>query len=143
MQADALLQRLDESDQGTFGHFLTGGLGRLYSGELPNRANAPSISRVLAGLYRALFTFSPRFGRGLYLLDAVPARSGIRLHPANLMGDVSRGFRSQLNGCISLGERLGWMEGQKALLLSAPAVRRCESHFAGRTFILEIRDLGG
>ena len=62
------------------------------------------------------------------------------MHPANLMGDASKGFRSQLNGCIALGERLGWMEGQKCILLSAPAVRRVETYFGGRPFLLEIRE---
>jgi hypothetical protein len=56
------------------------------------------------------------------------------------MGDSSKGFHCQLNGCIALGEKLGWLEGQKAVLLSAPAVRRLESFFGGRPFQLEIRD---
>lgn len=56
------------------------------------------------------------------------------------MGDANMGHRSQLNGCIALGERLGWIEGQKALLLSAPAMRRLEQHFGGAPFTLEIRD---
>ena len=56
------------------------------------------------------------------------------------MGDVTLGLRSQLNGCIALGERLGWMDGQKALLLSAPAVRRFEGHMGTAPFLLEIRN---
>ena len=55
------------------------------------------------------------------------------------MGDAAKGFRAQLNGCISVGERLGWIDGQKALILSAPAIRRLEAHFAGKPFTLEIR----
>jgi hypothetical protein len=56
------------------------------------------------------------------------------------MGDSAKGFRAQLNGCIALGERLGWLGGQKAVLLSAPAVRRLEAYFCGKSFTLEIRD---
>lgn len=137
--ADALLQRMESGDQGTFGRIVAGGLS-LYTGELPDRENAPNVSCVPAGTYRCTFTHSPRFGRHLYLLGAVPARAGVRVHPANLMGDAAMGYRSQLNGCISLGEKLGWMDGQKALLLSAPAVRRLESVFGGLAFELEIRD---
>ena len=136
--SDAVIQRIDSSDQGTFGRFIAGGLG-LFSGELPWRDNAPSISCIPAGTYLSVFTHSPRFGRHLYLVGAVRARSGIRLHSANLMGDAAKGFRSQLNGCIALGERLGWIDGQKALILSAPAIRRLEAHFAGKPFTLEIR----
>lgn len=137
--ADAILLRQERGDQGTFGRLIARGLG-LFSGELPWRENASSISCVPAGTYRAMVTYSPRFGRGLYLVDAVPARSGIRVHPANLMGDRSKGFACQLNGCIALGERLGWIDRQKAVLLSQPAVRRLEEYFRRRPFILEIRD---
>lgn len=59
------------------------------------------------------------------------------------MGAADMGYKSQLNGCLALGERLGYMDGQKALLLSQPAVRRLESIFGGRPFELEIRDPAG
>jgi hypothetical protein len=137
--SDATLERLETSDQGTFGRLYAHGVA-FFTGELPWRDNAPSISCVPAGTYSCVFTHSPRFGRRLYLVDRVPARSGIRVHPANFMGDPRKGFRSQLNGCIALGERLGWMAGQKVVLLSAPAVRRLESILGGRPFELEIRD---
>lgn len=138
--ADAYLQRLDQSDQGTFGRFTAGALS-LYSGELPPRGNAANVSCVLASAYTAQATYSPRFGYQLYLLAPTDPRSGIRLHPANLMGDRLKGYLSQLNGCIALGERLGWMDGQKALLLSQPAMRRLYAYFKGRPFSLEIRDV--
>lgn len=112
----------------------------LYTRELPPRGNQADISSVLAGLYWADFTWSPRFGRCLYLLSPTDPRAGIRVHPANLMGDAAKGWHSQLNGCIALGERLGWMDGQKALLLSQPAVRRLESYFGGRRFSLQTLD---
>ena len=134
--SDATLTRLESTDEGTFGRFVAGGLG-LVSGELPWRENAPSISCIPTGTYRCVFTPSARFGRNLYLVDSVPDRAGIRFHPANLMGAAPR--KCQLNGCIALGEKLGWIDGQKAVLLSAPAIRRFEQFFAGRTFTLEIR----
>jgi len=59
------------------------------------------------------------------------------------MGDASLGLKCQLNGCIALGERLGYLDGQKALLLSQPAVRRMEEYFRGGPFLLEIRDPEG
>ena len=138
MTPDAILRRFPSSDQGTFGRFVTGGLA-VFSGELPDRENKPNVSRIPAGVYRCFFTHSPRFGRHLYLVGSVPGRSGIRVHPANLMGDASRGFRSQLNGCIALGEALGYIDGQKALLRSITAVRRVEEYFAGQPFVLEVR----
>ena len=136
--ADATLTRLDSSSQGTFGRFVAGGLG-LVSGELPWRDNAPNISCIPVGTYQCLFTPSERFRRRLYLVAGVDRRAGIRIHPANLAGDASKGYRCQLNGCLMLGERFGWIEGQKAVLTSAPAVRRMEEYFGGRPFTLEIR----
>lgn len=137
--ADAILQRMESGSQGTFGIIVAGQLA-LYTGEPPWRDNQPNISCVPASTYWAQITYSPHFGRGLYLLNPTAPRSGIRIHPANLMGDRSLGYRCQLNGCIALGERIGWLDGQKAILLSAPAVRRFETHMGRRPFILEIRD---
>lgn len=136
--ADAILTRADSSDQGTFGRIVAPGIS-LFTGELPWRDNQPSISCIPEGLYRVVWTFSPRFRRFMYLVDGVVSRSGIRKHPANLMGDAALGFKSQLNGCIALGERLGWMDGQKAILLSMPAVRRFEETMRRQPFTLEIR----
>ena len=55
------------------------------------------------------------------------------------MGDKPP-FQKQLNGCIALGERLGWIAGQKAVLVSAPAIRRLEEYFKGEPFTLEVRN---
>lgn len=131
-----VLERLETSDQGTFGRVLVAGL-MLYSGELPDRNNAPNVSCIPAGTYRGMWTFSPAFKRFMYLIAPVKARSGIRAHSANLMG-LNPPYRKQLNGCIAFGERLGWMDGQKALLLSAPAVRRFEEALNRETFEMEI-----
>lgn len=112
----------------------------LYSGELPYRDNRPNVSCVLAGVYNVDWTYSPAFRRWMYLLLGTQPRAGIRAHAANFMGDDTLGYRRQLNGCIALGEKLGWMGGQKALLLSAPAVRRFETHMERKPFKLEIID---
>jgi hypothetical protein len=134
----ATLFRLESTNEGTFGQISTQSFFA-FTGELPWRENIPSISCVPQGTYQAILTFSPRFGRGLYLLGLTSPRSGIRIHPANLMGDRELGLRSQLNGCIALGEKLGWIEGQKAVLVSAPACRRLEEFFGREPFTLEIR----
>ena len=134
-----VLQRMESGDQGTFGRLTTPDFW-LYSGELPDRGNAPSVSCIPAGVYDVIWTWSPRFKRNMYLLLGTAPRAGIRKHPANLMGDIALGLRSQLNGCIALGERLGWIEKQKALLLSAPAVRRFEDYMQHKPFKMEVRN---
>lgn len=139
MTPDAVLIRGESSDQGTFGQLLARGVLFL-TGELPWRDNRSSMSCIPEpGRYRVVWAMSPRFHRPTYLLLDTAPRVAIRAHPANLMGDLAKGFRAQLNGCIALGERFGWMDGQKALLLSAPAVRRFEALMQRQPFLLEIR----
>lgn len=47
------------------------------------------------GKYSVEITFSPHFGKPMPLLDGVPQRTDIRIHPAN--------WPSQLEGCIAVG----------------------------------------
>jgi hypothetical protein len=136
----AVLTRMETGDQGTFGRLQVGPLV-LFTGELPWRDNHPNLSCVPAGIYICEWTYSPRFRRNLYSVTAVPDRTGVRKHAANLMGDVTKGFRTQLSGCIALGEKLGWLDGQKAVLLSAPAMRKFEDFMERSRFELEIKDV--
>lgn len=133
----ALIERLETGDQGTFGRITALDL-TLFTGEQPWRDNAPNLSCVPIGKYRVEWTYSPRFGRMMYVLLGTEPRTGIRAHSANLMGDKNKGYRTQLAGCIALGEKLGWIDGQRALLLSVPAIRRFETTMNRQLFELEI-----
>ena len=130
-----VLQRRESGNEGTFGTLLN-----WFTGELPWRDNARSVSCIPAGIYRCAWAWSPRFRRFTYRLQNVEGRSGVLIHSANLMGDAALGYRSQLNGCIALGEKLGWIEGQKAVLLSRTAVTGLESLLHQQEFTLEVRD---
>ena len=123
--------------QGTFGtlsaeHFSA------FSGELPWRGNAGSLSCIPVGTYQVIWGKSPRLKKYTYRILDVPGRSGVLIHSANLMGDTALGFKSQLLGCIALGERLGKLDNQKALLVSMPAVRNFETLMGGQPFKLVI-----
>jgi hypothetical protein len=135
----AILQRCESTDEGTFGRLSVKGVD-FFSGELPWRNNASNISCIPSGIYRVKWTLSPRFKRFMYLVTEVKSRSGIRFHSANLCGDKSLGLRCQLNGCISLGQNIGFIDGQRALLFSKPAIRRFEKLLDKQDFDLEIRD---
>jgi hypothetical protein len=74
----------------------------------------------------------------MYEVVKVPGRGGIRMHSANLMGDASLGYKVQLLGCIALGERLGYINKQKAVLVSRPAMTHFEIAMGKRPFLLEI-----
>ena len=136
----AVLERLESSDQGTFGR-ITVGSTTLFTGELPEKGNASNASCIPAGKYKCVWTYSNAFKRRMYLVDSVPSRAGIRIHSANFMGDRSCGLKCQLYGCIALGEKLGVMDGQKAVLLSACAVRKLEAAMGRQPFELEIVDV--
>lgn len=135
--ANVLLRRIESSDQGTFGKLSFNNFS-CFTGELPDRNNESNISCIPKGKYLCSWTYSTRFRKKMYEVTNVPSRAGIRVHTANLMGDKTKGLRCQLNGCIALGSRLGEIDGQKALLLSRPAVRQFEDLMEGRTFMLEI-----
>lgn len=132
-----VLERLETGDHGTFGRIVTPCL-TLFTGELPWRDNAPNISSIPTGIYKVSMTYSPRFKRLMYLLWNVKGRSGVRIHPANFVGDSKKGLKCQLNGCVALGEKLGTMDGQKAILVSRPAVDRFERELGGQPFELEV-----
>lgn len=131
------LERVETGDQGTFGVLRYPG-GELYSGELPDHGNAPNISCIPAGSYECIWTYSPAFKRMMYLVSGVPGRSGIRIHSANYMGDRAKGFKSHLYGCIALGKKTGTIKGQRAILISRPAIREFEDAMGGESFQLEI-----
>lgn len=135
-----VLQRRETGDQGTFG-VIRVGAKTWFTGELPWRDNASDVSCIPAGEYACRMTLSPRFRTKLYELFGVPSRFACRIHSANLMGDKSKGLRSQLNGCIALGQKLGAMDGQKAVLLSRPAVYEFQKATGGKPFILEVRNV--
>lgn len=137
-----ILTRLESSSHGTFGTLVIPNgdyLEYFYTGELPWQNNASNISCIPTGVYRAVWSFSPRFRRKMYEVVGVKNRAGIRIHSANFMGDDSKGYKRQLNGCIALGEKLGVMEGQRALLVSSPAIRRFQDMMNGEDFELEIK----
>ena len=110
----------------------------MFSAELPWRDNLQGKSCIPEGKYRVVWGLSPRLKKFTYRILDVPARSGVLIHSANLMGNVDAGFKCQLEGCIALGERRGVMEGQKAILLSKPAIRRFEDKMERKEFTLEI-----
>lgn len=136
------LTRLESSDHGTFGTFVVPNgdyLETFYSGELPDRENRTGISCIPKGVYKVRQVDWVKKKKKVYMVEGVKGRVGILIHSANYMGDKTKGLKWQLEGCIALGERLGKMEGQKALLMSVPAIRRFEALLAGEPFELEIK----
>lgn len=128
----AILIREASAEDGTFGRIFFGAAA-LYTVERPWADNRSDVSCIPPGLYPIRKTWSPRFKRRLILIDPVPGpRLGCRFHAANRA--------LQLNGCVAPGERRGTIEGVRAVLLSAPAVRRIEEWLGDETAELEVRN---
>lgn len=66
-------------------------------------------------------------------------RSGVEIHAANWVGDFSKGYLSQLFGCIALGEDVGYLQNQKALLKSREALITFEAEMGKLPFNLIIK----
>lgn len=132
-----ILERFTTSDQGTFGKIRIDEK-IFYTLELPWRENSNNFSCIPVGVYVCDYTFSARFKKWMYQVQDVNNRTGIRIHSANLAGDKSCGYKCQLNGCIALGEKIGVIEGQRAVLLSTSAIRKFESLLNRESFILEV-----
>lgn len=100
------LYRIQSRDDGTFGVLVIEGLNwGCFTAELPWRDNKPNISCIPEGSY----TFEPRESpsRGLvYQARRVEGRSLIQIHIGNFAGDVNKGFRSDVKGCIVTGDRM-------------------------------------
>jgi hypothetical protein len=129
--------RDESTNQGTFGRLTMEGF-HCFTGELPWLNNESKISCIPAGKYIAQWAKSPRLHKLTYRLTNVPHRDGVLIHSANLMGNKAAGYKAQLEGCIALGERRGYLEGQKAILISQPTVKAFERLLDGQPFILEI-----
>ena len=132
------LYRLRESDQGTEG-ILIGSKFNCYTLELPWRNNRQNITRIPVGEYPVVIRVSPKFGR-VYHVQKVPNRSYILIHSGNLAGDVSKGYKSNVYGCILLGQKRGTLYGQLAVLNSRITVKRFMSYMDLNPFTLKINE---
>ena len=134
----AFLQRLPSTDQGTFGIFSIGDF-RCFTLELPDRDNAPQVSRILPYDYLVTWRKSTKFGL-CYHVEGTVRRSGILIHPGTFAGDVLKGYKSHSHGCILPCMKIGSLDGQKAGLISRVAVSKITSILQQQPFILEIRN---
>ena len=116
-----VLTRTMSSDVGTFGDLVINDVMKLKSGELPWRDNQHGISCIPTGTYIAKHFVSPKHGP-CYLLQNVPDRSDVEIHAANWMGDKSKGYKSELLGCIALGMTYGKAGGQEGVFQSKEAI---------------------
>ena len=133
------LIRTQTSDQGTEGVLVTYDF-TCKTLELPWRDNQRSISCIPAGTYTVVIRQSPKYG-SVYWVTNVPNRSWILIHSGNWAGDVNKGFKTHVNGCLLLGRKHGFLLEQRAVLTSKPTVREFRNIMQDKSFELNI--IGG
>ncbi len=139
--ATVLLARQTTTPEGTFGKLYIHGQFFCHTLELPWLDNAPRRSCIPDGKYRVVWMKSPRFG-WVYSLVDVPWRSAIRIHAANYAGDRASGWKTHLEGCVALGEHVGKLGNQHALLSSRPAIRRFSEEMERKPFVIRVYSTG-
>ena len=116
----AQLTRFSTSDSGTKGTLHFDGGFSCKTLELPWRENKKKISCIPPGTYKCSLYPSSKFGL-VYNIEDVPSRNAILLHTGNFAGDVNKGLKSDVEGCILLGMKFGILSGQEAILDSRKA----------------------
>ena len=114
---EVTLIRNTSTDQGRVGYVFINGAKFGRSIELPWKDNTPDMSCIPAGKYSCTWHMSPRFG-WVYKVHDVPGRSDILFHAGNIAGDTDVGFKTDSKGCILLGQDVGVVYGQMAVLNS-------------------------
>lgn len=131
------LWRTKSSDQGTEGLLLTDNF-MCCTLELPWRNNQRNISCIPKGEYEVIMRKSPRFGF-TYWITEVPNRSYILIHSGNVAGDVNKGYKTNVYGCILLGSTHGFLWSQRAVLNSRITIRRFRNFMENKPFKLNIK----
>ncbi len=118
--------------------------------ELPDRDNAPSLSRINAGTYLCIVTHSPHLNEDTYELQSVPGRVTIRIHQGNWAGSVPDGYFSNVEGCILIGHSFGRItppqqgetiyQPQLAVMSSVSALTSFMQKMQRQPFTLQILD---
>lgn len=134
----AILQREKSTDGGTFGK-LTLPDGTSYNTlELAWRNNESGKSCIPPGTYKVQTRNSPKFGPGVYEVMNVPGRSAILIHSGNYAGNVDKGQKSNVQGCIMLGFSRSVQSGQPMINESKAAMQSFMDKMGGRPFTLTI-----
>ena len=137
---DIYLTRHHITDQGTEGILSVPSLFfSCLTFELPWRNNLPNISCIPEGSYRLTWRSSRK--KPAYHIRNVPNRSYILIHSGNFAGDAAKGFKTHVQGCVLLGQRMCKLGGQRAVLVSRNTVRRFNRLLKGKEARIIIKDL--
>ena len=131
----AILTRIKTSEDGTFGVLALPELGfSCYTAEPAWRDNQRSISCIPKGEYDVELRYSPSRGLVFHVKD-VPGRSYILIHAGNFASTYKR---TDTEGCILIGDRLGVLAGLPVVLNSRLTLKKMMRLINGKGFKLTI-----
>lgn len=122
-----IVRKMSDVD-GTFGKMFFNGQYVCRTGELPEKGgdeNIPNEKRkdcIPKGTYQCEIRQSPKFGKTYWVKD-VPNRDWVLIHKGNFCGNVDKGRKSDVEGCIIVGTDVGYLGDQKAIISSGVAFK--------------------
>ena len=142
-----ILQRDKEtqySDLGTKGTISENGIKICDTLELHEENNKKRESHIPVGKYLCKIVNSPKFGK-VYEITNVPNRGNILIHSGNFAGDTDKGYKSDVLGCVELGNGYGVIEyapGKKqfGILKSKLTFKLFMQYMKDLPFYLEVKE---
>lgn len=131
------LSREPSKDYGTFGSLVLPSGLKLHTLELPWKNNRIRESCIPAKVYLCKIVKSARFGY-VYGVCDVPNRTAILIHKGNYGGDITKGYKSDIQGCILLGMNKGELSGQPVVINSKIAFDKFMAELNEQDFKLSI-----
>ncbi len=125
------LVRMETSEEGTFGIMKIDKKIFCITLEPPNKQNLSNISSIPTGQYIIKPYSSAKFPEVYQVID-VPERTNVLFHKGNTVGHTA--------GCIILGQTVGKLKGDRAILNSGATFGRFKDLLKGNTHHLTITE---
>lgn len=132
--------RLYSSDQGTQGVLYIKDTPFCLTLELPWNDNIKKFSCIPIGYYKCVPWRFHGIRKAFHLLN-VPHRNSVLIHSGNFAGDVRKGYKSNVEGCILVGSKIGYLGNQLAVLCSRPTLHKLVNILEWNPFYLFIDDV--
>lgn len=129
--AKFLLQRVAQSDKGTFGVLSRDDIPLCLTLEDPWDNNKKDVSCIPAGTYQVVPHSGARY-KNVWRLENVPNRTDILIHEGNTIANTK--------GCLLVGEIFGELNKQPAILRSVPTLDKLRK-ILPQQFTLTIKDV--
>lgn len=111
------LRRMQSSPEGTFSKVFVDGKFLCWAGELPKDKSLPK------GEYEANLKKNKKY-KLYYEVKINDVKAPLPIHVANFCGDASRGWHTNIDCGMILGDKMGYLGNQKCVLRSKEAVDR-------------------